>query len=56
MRGLIRILGSMSHRFCRVRCWGDAWECEYDGPITMQPVDFIAFVLTDLLPLPLCVL
>jgi hypothetical protein len=20
------------------RCWGDAWECEYDGPIKMQKV------------------
>jgi 8-oxo-dGTP pyrophosphatase MutT (NUDIX family) len=20
------------------KCWGDAWECEYDGPIQMQKV------------------
>ena len=23
----------------RLRCWGDAWECEYDGPIKMQKVN-----------------
>jgi isopentenyldiphosphate isomerase len=22
----------------RTRCWGDAWECEYDGAIQMQKV------------------
>jgi isopentenyldiphosphate isomerase len=22
----------------RTRCWGDAWECEYDGAIKMQKV------------------
>jgi hypothetical protein len=29
----------------RVRCWGDAWECEYDGPIKMQKV--CAMLLID---------
>lgn len=22
----------------RIRCWGDIWECEYEGPIKMQKV------------------
>ena len=25
----------------RVNCWGDAWECEYEGPIHMQKVGIL---------------
>ena len=27
------------------RCWGDAWECEYNGPIKMQKVCMLLWLL-----------